>query len=253
MSLSDEFKPDIRIFPKAEDMAANAAALAANLLKAKLASEETVRVIAATGQSQIAFLHHLMSDRQIDWQRIELFHLDEYVGLTSDHPASFVRYIRERIIEPTDIKRYHLLDGAGDITKVMAEAGAAITERAVAFAFVGIGENGHLAFNDPPADFDTDLPYMQVKLDRACRQQQVNEGWFPKLDDVPQYAITMSVRQILKAEKIICCVPGERKAAAVRSTFAGTISPFVPATALRSHPGVTVFLDKASASLLPVE
>ncbi len=247
---SNELQLDIRIFPDPREMAAAAAAHASELLKDKLRSQDTVRIVAATGQSQIPFLEILTADRTIDWNRVELFHLDEYVGLGPDHPASFVRYIKERIIEPVGIKQYHLLDGMGRVDDVILAASQAIAERPVDISFVGIGENAHLAFNDPPADFQTEVPFMRVILDQACRQQQVNEGWFAKLEDVPEHAITMSIRQILKSGAIICSVPGKRKAQAVRAILSEAISPLVPASILRTHPGVVIYFDSDSASLL---
>src|SRR6185437_15460548 len=152
-----------------------------------------------------------------------------------EHPASFGRYIRERMIEPLNISHYHLLDGFGDPQQIMAKANTAISNAPVDLAFVGIGENGHLAFNDPPADFDAEDPYIIVNLDLACRQQQVNEGWFSNIDDVPKRAISMSVRQILQSNEIICVVPGVQKAAAVRAALEEPVSPEVPASVLRTH------------------
>lgn len=231
-------------------MSVSAAGHAAALLRAALLRSETVRLIAATGASQMLFLEQLAREASVDWSRIELFHLDEYVGLGSDHPASFARYIRERVIEPLGITRYHLLDGTRDPAEVIAEANAAIRTARPDIAFVGIGENGHLAFNDPPADFETDQPYLKVELDRACRQQQVNEGWFPMLDAVPRHAISMSVHQILQSREIICLVPGPQKASAVRSALEGPICPEVPASALQKHAHVSMFLDADAASQL---
>jgi glucosamine-6-phosphate deaminase len=243
-------RPDVRVLPDPQTMATEAAKHAAELLNGKLQDQALVRVVAATGQSQIPFLERLTSDRSIAWSRIELFHLDEYIGLGPDHPASFVRYIRERIIQPAGIEHYHLLDGAKNVDGVIADANAAISERPVDISFIGIGENGHLAFNDPPADFQTETPFLRVMLDQACRQQQVNEGWFPSLETVPQFAITMSVRQILKSKQILCSVPGKRKAHAVKAALQGPVSPSVPASILNTHPNVVIFLDSDSASLL---
>jgi glucosamine-6-phosphate deaminase len=187
----------------------------------------------------------------VDWKRIELFHLDEYVGLNIDHPASFARYIRDRIVVPTGIPMYHLLDGAGDPQQVVRAASEAISAAPVDLAFVGIGENGHLAFNDPPADFKTEAPYLIVELDRACRAQQVGEGWFAGIDDVPKRAISMSVHQIMQAQSIVCVVPDERKAQAVAAALTGPVTPDVPASILQDHPRVRFFLDDGSAKLLP--
>jgi glucosamine-6-phosphate deaminase len=240
----------VQIFPSKQQMADAAAKFAAETLREALGSNETVRLVAATGASQLEFLDRLTSANGIDWSRIELFHLDEYVGVGRDHPASFARYIKERIIDRTNIWNYHLLDGMGDPSAVAAEASRRIASAPINLALVGVGENGHLAFNDPPADFEAEQPYVVVRLDQACRQQQVNEGWFPELSAVPQQAISMSVPQILRAKRIVCVVPDERKAHAMRAALKGPVSPQVPASALRIHPDAHIFLDSQSASLL---
>jgi len=179
-----------------------------------------------------------------------MFHLDEYVGLPPDHPASFRKYLLERLIRKAGIERYHLLDGEKDPVEVITRVGAEITSAPIDVAFVGIGENGHLAFNDPPADFETEEPYIIVNLDEACRRQQVGEGWFASLDEVPRQAISMSIKQILKAEEIICIAPDARKAQAVEACFEGPVSPEAPASILRTHPKTTVYLDRQSAGTL---
>jgi glucosamine-6-phosphate deaminase len=186
----------------------------------------------------------------IDWARVELFHLDEYVGLSIDHPASFRRYLLERLIEKTGITRHHLLDGERAARSAAME-GRALASAPIDVAFVGIGENGHLAFNDPPADFETEEPYLVVTLDDRCRQQQVGEGWFARVDDVPRQAISMSVRQILKSREIIAVVPDARKADAVGRSVQGEVSPMTPASILRTHANTTMYLDRDSAALLP--
>jgi glucosamine-6-phosphate deaminase len=179
-----------------------------------------------------------------------MFHLDEYLGLPPDHPASFRRFLLERLIRPAGIERYHFLDGEKDPADVIATVGAALQAAPIDCAFVGIGENGHLAFNDPPADFDATEPYLTVRLDDACRMQQVGEGWFSSLADVPERAISISVRQILDAREIICVVPDARKADAVRNSLEGPVTPEVPASILQTHANTTVYLDKASAARL---
>lgn len=234
-----------------EQMAKAAAGYAIGELRNLLETQQRVRLIAATGAAQFEFLESLTAAPGIDWKRVELFHLDEYVGIGQDHPASFARYIKERIIEPTGIVRFHLLDGLSDPELVIRRTADAIQQAPVDLAFVGIGENGHLAFNDPPADFETESPYVLVNLDEQCRGQQVGEGWFASLSDVPQQAISMSVRQILKARSIICIVPDERKAEAVYNSLAGPVTASVPASILRTHPNVRFFLDSFSAKLLP--
>ena len=210
-------------------------------------------MVAATGTSQIEFLRVLADAPDIAWSKVELFQLDEYIGLAMTHPASFSRYLQERLVAKTGITRYHALDGADIPDVVLRKAGAALVANRVDVAFVGTGENGHLAFNDPPADFDTEDPYLIVTLDENCRRQQVGEGWFADISAVPQQAITMSVRQILKAQELICVVPELRKAAAVRASLEGPVSSDVPASILRTHQQVTMFLDKESASALRSE
>jgi len=231
-------------------LARAAAEQAATILRQTVQAEGKARLIAATGASQFEFLQVLTSLPGIDWQQVEMFHLDEYIGLPASHPASFRRFLRERLIQKAGITKYHLLDGEEDPAAVMRRTGQALLSAPIDVAFVGIGENGHLAFNDPPADFETVEPYLVVNLDETCRRQQLGEGWFAALDDVPKRAISMSVRQILKAKRILCIVPDARKAAAVKACFEGEISPLVPASILRTHADTTVYLDSHSAALL---
>jgi glucosamine-6-phosphate deaminase len=237
----------LRIFPTSQELARAAAQHAAESLRRLLHEQTTVRLLAATGTSQIEFLQHLTAQPHIDWTRLELFHMAEYLAIAPDHPASFARYIKERIIEPTGIERYHLLDGTPDgISDVSRE----ITAAPIDLAFTGIGENGHLAFNDPPADFDTEAPYLVVDLDQACRWQQVGEGWFASIDNVPRQAVTISIRQLLRSKEILSIVPDARKARAVKACLERPVSPSAPASALRLHPDTTIFLDAGSSSLL---
>jgi glucosamine-6-phosphate deaminase len=179
------------------------------------------------------------------------FHLDEYVGLPDSHPASFRRYLKERVVKRIHPQTFHFLNGeAEDVREECRRVGDLITQQTIDVAFVGIGENGHLAFNDPPADFETQEPYIVVNLDEACRQQQVGEGWFESLAEVPAQAISMSIRQILKSRKILCIVPDQRKAEAVRTSIKLDVSPRHPASALQQHEHVMVYLDRYSSSLL---
>ena len=240
----------VKTFVDRQAMSTEAARHAAQVLADLLAAQGRARIIAATGASQIEFLESLVATPGIDWTRVEMFHLDEYVGLPIAHPASFRRYLLERLIQPTGLVSYHLLDGERDPETVADAAGRAIASAPIDVAFVGIGENGHLAFNDPPADFTTERPYLVVTLDDACRRQQVGEGWFASIDDVPAQAISMSIRQILKARTILCVVPDARKAPAVQACLEGVVSPMAPASILQTHPDTTVYLDRASASRL---
>ena len=243
----------VRRFATRQAMAQAAAAHAAAAIRRAIDSHGRARIIVATGASQFEFLEDLTANQAVDWTRVTLFHLDEYVGLPIEHPASFRRYILDRVIGKTSLQDYLLLDGEGDVREVCRQAGAALNSAPVDVAFVGIGENGHLAFNDPPADFATDEPYIIVQLDDACRRQQVGEGWFGSISEVPQSALSMSVRQILKSREIICVVPDERKAAPVKAALEGPVTPDVPASALRDHGNVTIYLDAASAALLRPE
>lgn len=234
-------------------MAKAAADEAARLLCEALAARRWARIVVATGSSQIEFLELLVTVPNIAWDRVELFHLDEYIGLPGDHPASFQQYVRERILARLPINRAWLLNGAADPVAECKRVGEAIAGAPVDVCFAGIGENGHLAFNDPPANFDTEEPYIVVDLAERGRMQQVGGGWFASLEEVPRTAITMSIRQILKARSILCLVAGARKAEAVKLCLEGDIGPIAPASALRTHPSATVFLDREAAALLQGE
>jgi glucosamine-6-phosphate deaminase len=241
----------IKCFDDKKEMARVAADQAASILRDTIQKQGKARLIAATGAAQFEFLEALTTLPAIDWKRVEMFHLDEYIGLPKTHPASFCRFLKERLIQKTGMVHYHLLNGDEDPAEVIRRTGEALQSEPIDVAFVGIGENGHLAFNDPPADFETEEPYIIVTLDEPCRRQQLGEGWFDSLADVPRRAISMSVRQILKTKQILCIVPDARKANAVKACFDGEISPLAPASILRTHPDTTVYLDKNSAALLP--
>jgi len=240
----------VRVFEDKASLSKAAAEQASAAVRSAIHDRGYARIIAATGTSQLDFLDALTNGKNIDWQRVEMFHLDEYVGLPITHPASFRKYLLVRLIHKVGIAKYHLLDGDGDPAEVVRRVGKALRSAPVDVAFVGIGENGHLAFNDPPANFQTEEPYLIVELDDACLRQQVGEGWFASISEVPRQAISMSVRQILKAKEIICVVPDARKAPAVKLCFDGEVSPMAPASILRTHPAATVYLDRGSASLL---
>ena len=240
----------IKIYEDKNALAQAAAERAATSLAIVIQNRGTARIIAATGVSQFEFLDYLTAMPGIDWSRVEMFHLDEYIGLPASHPASFRKYLRDRLINKTGISKYHLLEGEGDVPETIGRVGRELATAPVDVAFVGIGENGHLAFNDPPADFQTEEPYLIVGLDEACRRQQVGESWFTDISEVPRRAITMSIRQILKAKEIIAVVPEVRKAQAVKTCCEGPITPLSPASILRTHPHTTLFLDKHSSALL---
>lgn len=207
------------------------------------------RIVAATGAAQFAFLAHLVT-LPLDWPRITVFHLDEYVDLPPNHPAGFRRFLEERLIDKVHPGTWAYIDGQAEPATECRRIGALIAAGPIDAAIVGVGENAHLAFNDPPADMQTDEPFLIVTLDDACRRQQLGEGWFATLDDVPRRAISMSMRQILRARKIFCIAPEARKATAIRAALEGEISPAVPASYLRTHDDVELYLDSDSAALL---
>ena len=241
----------LKVFDDKAALGKSAAGQAAAAIRLAIAAHGQARIIAATAASQLEFLDALTKAPRIDWARVEVFHLDEYVGLPITHPGSFRKMLVEQLVEKTGITKYHLLDGDdADPSEVLHRVGSELASAPIDIAFLGIGENGHIAFNDPPADFTTEEPYIIVDLDEACRQQQVGEAWFADISRVPKRAISMSVRQILKAKEILAVVPDTRKAQAVKACFEGDVSPLAPASILRTHPNATVYLDKNSASLL---
>lgn len=240
----------VRVFPDRVALGRAAAVQAAELIRRAIAEKGAARILGATGGSYLEFLAALTDQPGIAWGEVEMFHLREYVGLGVDHPASFRRHLLERLINKTRLGRYHLLDGKHDPEWVCRVEGEQLAAAPIDVAFAGIGENGHLAFNDPPADFQTEKPYLIVRLDDACRRQQFDEGGFATLADVPDRAISISIRQLLKAKAIVCVAPDSRKAAAVKRCLEGPISPLAPASIVRTHPNVTVYLDAGSAALL---
>jgi len=240
----------IEIFDSKLALGQAAANNAANVIQQSIAERGVAYLIAATGASQFEFLDALVV-QDIEWSKVVFFHLDEYVGLPETHAASFRRYLRERIIDRVHPRAFHLINGeAADVVAECKRVGKLISQQQVDAAFVGIGENGHLAFNDPPADFEIEQPYIIVDLDEACRKQQVGEGWFATLNEVPRQAISMSIKQILTARNILCIVPDQRKAQAVRNCVDSEVSPLRPASILQRHSHVTLYLDRESSSLL---
>jgi glucosamine-6-phosphate deaminase len=240
----------LRVFDDKVSLGKAAAAQAASAIRSAIADRGHARIVAASAASQFEFLQAFTATQGILWKQVELFHLDEYIGLPMTHPASFCKFLQERLIAKTGIVNYHLLDGNQNPAEVIRSVGKAVSASPIDIAFLGIGENGHIAFNDPPADFDTEEPYIIVALDHACRLQQVGEGWFENLDAVPKQAISMSVRQVLKAKEILAVVPDARKAPAIKACFDGPISPMAPSSILRNHPNATVYLDRQSSALL---
>ena len=240
----------LEVFDTKAELGQTAARDAAKIISQAIGERGAAFVIAATGASQFEFLDALVIE-EIDWSKVTFFHLDEYVGLPESHPASFRRYLKERILSRVQPRSFHLINGeAGDVYEECRRVGELISRETIDVAFVGIGENGHLAFNDPPADFETDEPYIVVNLDQKCRQQQVGEGWFKSIDEVPNEAISMSIRQILRSRNILCIVPDHRKSVAVKNCVELEVSPMHPASILQKHESVTLYLDRESASLL---
>jgi glucosamine-6-phosphate deaminase len=242
----------VHIYDNPATLGKHAGNLAAQAIRAAIQRNGQARIILATGTSQFHTLDTLVHEPDIDWSRVTLFHLDEYIGLPDSHGASFRRYLRERFIQQVPpLAATHLIDGENNPGQECRRLADLIRPVTIDVALVGIGENGHLAFNDPPADFDTHEPFLVVDLDLDCRKQQLGEGWFPSLDEVPRQAISMSIHQILSAKRIICSVPDLRKATAVRDCLTQPVSPLHPASILQTHPDCQILLDAASASLLP--
>ena len=239
----------IEIYNSAHELGKAAAKNAARLLRKAIEINGAANIILATGTSQFEILHQLISEN-IDWSKVTMFHLDEYIELPVTHPASFRKYLQERFTTKVVLKETYLINGETNPEQECGRLGKLIMQKQIDVALVGIGENGHLAFNDPPADFETEEPFIIVELDEACRRQQMNEGWFNSLDEVPRKAISMSVKQIMRSENIICCVPGKRKATAIKNCMTHEVSNLYPASILQAHKNCIVYLDKDSASLL---
>ena len=238
------------IYKNPQELGKVAGKEAAEVIRDAIAAKGYATIILATGTSQFETLKQLVSE-EIDWSKVTMFHLDEYIGLPETHPASFRKYLKERFVSkvPT-LNAVHLINGEANAAEECKRLSDLISQQEVDVALVGIGENGHLAFNDPPADFDIETPYIIVTLDRECRQQQFNEGWFGSIEEVPSQAISMSVKQICKSAHIICSVPDNRKARAVKNSLEEKVNNLVPASILQLHQNCTFYLDRLSASLL---
>ena len=242
----------INISSSEQEAGKRAAQKGADAISAAIDARGEASIILATGASQFAVLDSLVDISRIDWPRTTIFHLDEYIGIEANHSASFIRYLKERFLARVPaVKDFVAINGnAANINLEIERISGIVSKSDIDVAFVGIGENGHLAFNDPPADFETDAPFIRVELDEKCRTQQLNEGWFPTLEDVPSQAISMSIKQITKSATIICTVPNERKAQAVKTALEGEITNLCPASILQTHANTFFFLDTAAASLL---
>ena len=239
---------NINISRTSGEMAQRAAACAAQAISRTIAQNGEARILLSTGESQIEAIRYL-TEMEVEWDKVVMFHLDEYINLAETHKASFRKYLKERFIQVVNPKKAYLVNGEGNVEENIAILTEELEKAPIDVALVGIGENAHIAFNDPPADFETDKAYIIVNLDQACKQQQVNEGWFGSLDEVPAQAISMTVPQILKSRTIVTIVPGIRKGDAIQKTLsAETVTNLVPATILKTHPDWNLFLDGDSAS-----
>jgi glucosamine-6-phosphate deaminase len=240
------------VFASVEEMGAAAGGRAADEIRRAIKDRGGANIILATGASQFEVLKNLVRAEGVDWSKVVMFHLDEYIGIGMGHGASFRRYLQERFVEKAGrLKGVHFVNGeAADPEGECERLGEIIGRHPVDVALVGIGENGHLAFNDPPADFETEAAYIVVDLDEKCRRQQLGEGWFGSMDEVPRRAISMSIRQIMKSRSIIVSVPDRRKAEAVMGALEGEVSNMCPSSILREHGRCAIYLDEAAASLL---
>jgi glucosamine-6-phosphate deaminase len=240
---------EIIISENKKELGLKAAIKGAELIKKAISEKGAANIIVATGASQFEMLEELIK-QEIDWTKVTGFHLDEYIGISDKHPASFRKYLNERFVSKVKIKDFHYVSGDTDPHAECNRLGQIISKHSIDVAFVGIGENAHLAFNDPPADFETIEPYIVVNLDADCRRQQLGEGWFASFDEVPKQAISMSIQQIMKSKAVICSVPDARKANALKISIKGKVTPLVPASVLQSHKATWIYLDKNSGSLL---
>lgn len=239
----------IEVLKNDRELGEKAAQYIAQQLNSAINSNGFARLVLSTGNSQLTTINELIKT-DVDWSKVEMFHLDEYVDLPITHKASFRKYLKERFISKVNLKEVYLVDGEQPIQEHIDYLASVVNQSKIDVAVVGIGENAHIAFNDPPADFETKEAFIKVQLDDTCKNQQVNEGWFPSVEDVPKEAITMTVHQIMQSDKIISCVPYGVKAKAVKETLDSKINNMIPATILKEHTDWTLFLDKESASLL---
>ncbi|MBN2775727.1 MAG: 6-phosphogluconolactonase [Prolixibacteraceae bacterium] len=237
----------IEINKNAQELGISAAKKAAEIIRDAVENNGIARIVVSTGSSQFETLEALLKDK-IEWGKVEIFHLDEYIGIPITHKASFRNYLNERFIIHVHCKKFYAVDTEGDINKTISYLSDEITKRPIDLGIIGIGVNGHIAFNDPPANFETRNPYIVVSLDEKCKKQQADEGWFNSIADVPDKAVSMSVWQIMQCKTIVTAVPHQVKADAIYKTLTGKLSPLVPATILKQHPDFNLFLDSNSAS-----
>lgn len=238
----------VSVLNNSEELGLVAAKRSAEIINEQINTRGKARIVLSTGASQFDVLKALVEE-DVDWGKVEMFHLDEYVGLPESHIASFRRYLKERFVGCLpQLSQAHFVNGEGNVKTNIQKLTDAIRKEPIDLALIGIGENAHIAFNDPPADFDTTDSYMVVNLDEQCKQQQVREGWFPSIEDVPNQAITMTVHQIMQSKVIISCVPHKVKANAIKKFFENSLNNQIPATILKTHTDFSLFVDKESAS-----
>ncbi len=237
----------VSVFNNSEALGIAAAAYSAEILNKCIRDKGKARLLLSTGASQFDTIKALLEEK-VDWSKVEMFHLDEYVGITEEHPASFRKYLKERFVSKISLKQVHFVNGEGNVSERIEALNREISKEPIDIGLIGVGENAHIAFNDPPADFNIEDPFIVVNLDEGCKKQQVGEGWFPTIDDVPKQAISMSVKQIMKCETIVSCIPYKVKAKAVKKMLEQEITNLIPATILKNHASVSVFLDEDSAS-----
>jgi len=242
---------ELKICRDVREMGRMAVAEAVKHIRQAVQERGSANIVVATGASQFEVLAALVAAEGVEWQKVVGFHLDEYIGLPESHPASFRNYLKKRLVDLVPFRAFHFINGeAEEPAAECRRVGELLSAHPIDVALVGIGENGHLAFNDPPADFETEQPYIIVELDEACRRQQLGEGWFATFDDVPRRAISMSIKQIMKSRAIVCSVPDRRKAEALRRAVEGPVTPLLPASILQRHPQVTLYVDPPAAELL---
>lgn len=240
---------DVRIYENSMELGANAAELIAAKLRDAIKEKGNARIILSTGASQFDMFKHLVK-MDVEWDKVVMFHLDEYIGLPETHPASFRKYLHERFADILPVTA-HFVNTDGDIEKNLEELTTELRKEPIDVGVIGIGENGHIAFNDPPADFETKEAYKVVNLDEKCRMQQVGEGWFTSLEDTPVQAVSMTPYQIMQCKCIVSVVPDRRKADAIKRTLESKeVTNQIPATLLKTHPEWYLYLEKESASLL---
>ncbi len=239
----------VKLLENSVQLGKEAAKQAAGIIKEAIAAHGKARIVLSTGASQFDFISAFIQS-DLDWSKVEMFHLDEYVDLPESHPASFRKYLQERFVNFVSLRSAHFVNGEGNVAENIAKLSDELRKQPIDLALIGIGENAHIAFNDPPADLVTQEAYIIVDLDDSCKKQQVGEGWFATLDDVPKQAITMTVHQIMQSRVIISCVPHGVKAKAIQLTLENGVTGQIPATMLKKHPNWTLYLDQQSASLI---